>query len=71
MGPARDLVDTAGLEAGDNGLTARMREQTEAAIAQADLVLFLIDARAGVVAADEMFAELVRGVRQAGHSRGQ
>ena len=37
-----------------------MREQTEAAIAQADLVLFLIDARAGVVAGDEIFAELVR-----------
>ena len=38
-----------------------MRQQTEAAIAQADLVLFLIDARAGVTAADEIFAELVRG----------
>ena len=37
-----------------------MRQQTEAAIAQADLVLFLIDARDGVVAADEMFAELAR-----------
>ena len=42
------------------GLTARMREQTVAAIKQADLVVFLIDARAGVVAADEIFAELVR-----------
>ncbi len=54
------LVDTAGLEPGDKGLTARMRQQTEAAIDQADLVLFLIDARAGVIAADEIFAELVR-----------
>ena len=54
------LVDTAGLEAGDAGLTARMREQTQAAIAQADLVLFLIDARAGVVPGDEIFAELAR-----------
>jgi len=54
------LVDTAGLEPGDTGLTARMRQQTEAAIDQADLVLFLIDARAGVIAADEIFAELVR-----------
>jgi len=54
------LVDTAGLEPGDTGLTARMRQQTEAAIAQADLVLFLIDARAGVTAADEIFGELVR-----------
>ena len=55
------LIDTAGLEPGDGGLTPRMREQTEAAIAQADLVLFLIDARAGVVSADEIFADLVRG----------
>ncbi|MEZ5875837.1 MAG: ribosome biogenesis GTPase Der [Hyphomicrobiales bacterium] len=54
------LVDTAGLEMGDEGLTARMRRQTEAAIAEADLVVFLIDARAGVIAADEEFAGLVR-----------
>src|SRR5680860_1794860 len=43
------LIDTAGLEPGDTGLTKRMREQTEAAIMQADVVLFLIDARAGAV----------------------
>jgi GTP-binding protein len=61
LGPfAVKLIDTAGLETGDAGLTARMRKQTEAAIQEADLVLFLIDARAGVVSADEMFADLVR-----------
>jgi GTP-binding protein len=54
------LIDTAGLEAGTEGLTPRMRAQTEAAIAQADLVLFLIDARDGIVPADKDFAELVR-----------
>jgi len=54
------LIDTAGLEPGDQGLTPRMRQQTEAAIAQADVVVFLIDVRAGVVGADEMLAELVR-----------
>ncbi len=54
------LVDTAGLEPGDEGLTPRMRRQTEAAIAHADLVVFLIDARAGLVPADEMFAAMVR-----------
>jgi GTP-binding protein len=54
------LVDTAGLEPGEAGLTARMRQQTEAAISQADLIVFLIDARAGVVSADEIFADLVR-----------
>jgi GTP-binding protein len=55
------LIDTAGLEPGGKGLTPRMRQQTEAAIKQADLVVFLIDARAGVVSADEIFADLVRG----------
>jgi GTPase len=54
------LIDTAGFEPGDAGLTARMRKQTEAAISSADLVLFLIDGRTGVVPADEIFAELVR-----------
>ncbi|MGH6792255.1 MAG: GTPase, partial [Methyloceanibacter sp.] len=31
------FIDTAGLEPSDDGLTARMRQQTEAAIEQADL----------------------------------
>ncbi|MGB6923295.1 MAG: ribosome biogenesis GTPase Der [Methyloceanibacter sp.] len=54
------LIDTAGLEAGSTGLTARMREQTQAAVKQADLVLFVVDARTGLVPADEIFADLVR-----------
>ena len=37
-----------------------MRRQTEAAIAEADLVLFVIDARAGITPSDEHFAPLVR-----------
>ncbi|HXV23297.1 MAG TPA: ribosome biogenesis GTPase Der [Alphaproteobacteria bacterium] len=56
-----DLVDTAGLEEERAGtLQARMREQTERAAAEADLVLFLIDARAGVTPQDERFARLLR-----------
>ncbi len=54
-------VDTAGLEqSAPDSLTGRMRAQTEAAIAQADAVLFLIDARAGVTSADRAFADLIR-----------
>src|SRR5687767_11959653 len=54
-------IDTAGLEeAAPASLETRMRRQTEAAIADADLVLFLIDARAGVTPADEHFADIVR-----------
>ena len=55
------LVDTAGLEEADaRTIAGRMRQQTEAAIAAADLVLFVIDAREGVTPADKEFARVVR-----------
>src|SRR5215470_8874546 len=55
------VIDTAGLEeAARESLTGRMQEQTEAAIAAADAVLFLIDARAGATPSDRAFADLVR-----------
>jgi len=55
------VVDTAGLEdATDDRLEARMRRQTELAIAEADVCLFLIDARAGVTPLDSYFADLLR-----------
>jgi GTPase len=55
------VIDTAGLEqAAPESLVRRMQEQTEAAIAAADVVLFLIDARAGPTPADHAFADLVR-----------
>ena len=54
-------IDTAGLEdAFDDSLPARMRRQTEAAISDADLVLLVIDARAGVTPLDEHFANWLR-----------
>jgi GTP-binding protein len=55
------VIDTAGLEEAEPGsLSERMRRQTETAIEEADLIFFLIDARAGVLPADESFAELAR-----------
>ena len=49
------IVDTAGLEEAKRGSIAeRMRQQTEAALAAADLVLFVIDAREGVTPADKI-----------------
>src|SRR5687767_10301712 len=55
------LVDTAGLEeAAPASIAGRMRAQSETAIAKADLVLFVLDARAGVVPADAAFAQVVR-----------
>ncbi len=55
------LIDTAGLEdADENSLEGRMRAQTEAAIAEANVCLFMIDARAGVTPVDAHFAGLLR-----------
>jgi GTP-binding protein len=57
------IIDTAGLENADpDSLEGRMRAQTEMAIEEADVSLFLIDARVGVTPIDEHFAELLRRV---------
>ncbi len=55
------IIDTAGLEEGEaQSLAGRMRAQTEAAIAQADAIFFMIDARAGIMPDDRFFANLLR-----------
>jgi GTPase len=55
------VVDTAGLDMAPAGsLADRMRRQTEAAIGDADICLFVIDARAGITAQDRQFAEIAR-----------
>ncbi|MEZ5843910.1 MAG: ribosome biogenesis GTPase Der [Hyphomicrobiaceae bacterium] len=60
-GHAIQLVDTAGLEEAPPGtIPSRMRQQSEAAITAADVVLFVIDSRDGVTGADRQFAEVVR-----------
>ncbi|HQS07962.1 MAG: ribosome biogenesis GTPase Der [Rhizobiales bacterium 24-66-13] len=55
------IVDTAGLEEADPAsLEGRMRAQTEAAIGDADALLFMVDARSGLTPTDRAFAALVR-----------
>ena len=55
------VLDTAGLEDAEEGtLAARMTEMTERAIDQADVVIFMTDARAGLMPDDEHFARLLR-----------
>ena len=55
------LIDTAGLEeAAPESLYGRMRASSERAVAEADLVLFCIDARAGITPADQHFAAWLR-----------
>src|SRR5215467_14718179 len=55
------VIDTAGLDEGAKGsLTARMQEQTEAAIKLADALMFVVDARAGLTPTDRAFADVAR-----------
>lgn len=67
MAPAKfndldlQLIDTAGYEySKEDNMESRMWAQTQMAIADADVCLFLFDARAGVQPYDELFADLVR-----------
>ena len=55
------VFDTAGLDdAKKETLEARMSAQAETAVHDADLVFFVIDARAGITPIDRMFAEKIR-----------
>lgn len=55
------VIDTAGYEySTTDNMESRMWKQTQMAIADADLCLFLFDARAGLQPYDEQFADLVR-----------
>jgi GTP-binding protein len=55
------LADTAGLEeAAPETIPGRMRESSEAALRQADLAIFVVDARAGITPADRAFANWLR-----------
>ena len=55
------IIDTAGLEeAHEDSLEGRMRAQTEAAIDEADVSLFLVDAKNGLTPLDNTLAEMLR-----------
>lgn len=55
------VIDTAGLEESfDDSIQGRMRKQTEAALAEATALLFVIDGRTGVTPPDEHFAAFLR-----------
>jgi GTPase len=59
------LVDTGGVDLADSSpLTRQVAAQARAAIAEADLVVFLVDARAGVTPGDEEIADLLRRSRR-------
>lgn len=61
MGLTFTIIDTAGLEKADaESLQGRMRAQTEAAIDEADISLFVVDAKFGLTPVDKELAEMLR-----------
>ncbi|WLV23453.1 ribosome biogenesis GTPase Der [Aciduricibacillus chroicocephali] len=54
-----DLIDTGGIEIGDEPLLNQMRQQAEVAIDEADVIIFMINGREGVTAADEEVAKML------------
>ncbi len=55
------VVDTGGLTGDEDGIDGPMAAQALLAIEEADLVIFLVDAKAGRTAGDEAIAEMLRG----------
>ena len=57
------LVDTGGLDlSASDGMLALIRRQSEIAIAEADILIFLLDGRSGLTPSDHEVVRLLRGV---------
>ncbi|NKC17518.1 MULTISPECIES: ribosome biogenesis GTPase Der [Pseudoalteromonas] len=54
------VVDTGGIDGSEEGIETEMAEQSLLAIEEADIVLFLVDARAGMTVADQAIAQHLR-----------
>lgn len=54
-----NLIDTGGIELGDEPLLVQMREQADVAINEADVIIFLVNGREGITAADEEVAKIL------------
>ncbi len=56
-------IDTGGIDGTEDGVETPMAEQSLLAIEEADVVLFMVDARAGLMPADEAIAKHLRSVK--------
>lgn len=54
-----NIIDTGGIDIGDEPLLVQMREQASLAIEEADVILFLCDGQDGITGADEEVAQLL------------
>lgn len=59
------LVDTGGLDpAASEGMLALIKRQSQIAIAEADILIFVMDGRAGLTPPDEEVVTLLRGIKK-------
>ncbi|MGR5175924.1 ribosome biogenesis GTPase Der [Vibrio parahaemolyticus] len=56
------VIDTGGIDGSEEGVETKMAEQSLAAIDEADVVLFLVDGRAGLTVSDEAIAQHLRKI---------
>lgn len=61
------VIDTGGLTGSSEGLDAAMESQSLQAVEEADIVLFLVDGRAGLVAGDVQIADHLRKTGKQAH----
>ncbi|RBW70294.1 ribosome biogenesis GTPase Der [Bacillus taeanensis] len=54
-----NIIDTGGIEIGDEPLLVQMRQQAEVAIDEADVIVFMVNGQEGVTAADEEVAKML------------
>ncbi|WP_283678769.1 ribosome biogenesis GTPase Der [Lentilactobacillus sp. Marseille-Q4993] len=53
------MIDTGGIQIGDAPFTAQIRSQAEIAIEEADVIVFIVDGKAGLTADDETVAQIL------------
>ena len=61
------VIDTGGLSGEEEGIDALMAEQVWQAVVEADLILFIVDARSGLIAPDEVLAQKLRRLHKKVH----
>jgi GTP-binding protein len=54
-----NIIDTGGIEIGDEPLLQQMRQQAEVAVDEADVIIFMVNGREGITGADEEVAKLL------------
>ncbi|MCA1023303.1 ribosome biogenesis GTPase Der [Halobacillus litoralis] len=54
-----NIIDTGGIEIGDEPLLVQMRAQAQVAIDEADVIVFMVNGRDGITGADEEVAKLL------------